>query len=252
MTTTTSKTSFELFADACRYNSGRHFLDSGDYYGRHHEKPPIAKDCNPVAVEVWTRKGSSPDISATIETAHFLEAHYEVDHEVQSRFEDWQREREGDWFSLAQEFCEEMGLTSQARDNVYNGENDLSQVYIWEVWTEEEKPSDWIYAENPLVVIHVHTGCDVRGGYSSPLFCRPRGECAVAVDHVAGFRIIDSHYETDGLDERWQIGYSSYPAGQVRDDVERVFTHTIRNGSFIAKLNSGEVVRIAAEMPWCN
>ena len=244
---TQNKTSFELFAEACRYNSGRHFLDSGDHYGRHYEKPPISEDCNPVSVEIWRNN----DISATIETAHFLAEHYEVDHDVQAQFEDWQGEREGDWFSLAQEFCEEIGLTSQARDNVYNGENDLSQVYIWEVWTEEENPSDWIYSENPLVTIHIHTGCDVRGGYSRPLFCRPKGEYAVAVDHVASYRITESHYETEGLDERWQCGYSSYPAGQVRDDVERIFTHTVKNGSFIAKLKSGEVVRIAAEMPFC-
>ena len=243
---TENKSSFELFAAACRYNSGRHFLDSGDHYGRHHEKPPIAEDCNPVSVEVWRN-----DISATIETAHFLAEHYEVDHEIQARFEEWQGEREGDWFSLAQEFCEEMGLTSQARDNIYNGENDLSQVYIWEVWTEEEKPSDWLFSENPLVTIHVHTGCDVRGGYSRPLFCRPRGEYAVAVDHVASYRITESHFETEGIDERWQAGYSSWPAGQVRDDVERIFTHTVRDGSFIAKLKSGEIVRISAEMPFC-
>ena len=246
-----TKNSFTTFAAACRFNSGRHFLDSGDHYGRHYEKPDISADCNPVAVEVWGRAGKEPDISATIETAHFLDSQYEVDFDLQSAFEDWQRERDGDWFTLAQEFCEERGLNSQARDNVYNGENDLSQVYIWEVWTEEEKPSDWIYSENPLVVLHVHTGCDVRGGYSSPLFCRPRGEYAVAVDHVAGYRITESHYETDGLDERWQVGYSSWPAGEVRRDIERVFTHTVKGNSFIAKLKTGEVVRISAEMPYC-
>jgi hypothetical protein len=246
-----TKNSFTTFAAACRFNSGRHFLDSGDHYGRHYDKPDISPDCNPVAVDVWARAGKEPDISATIETAHFLDSQYEVDFDLQSAFEDWQREREGDYFTLAQEFCEERGLTSQARDNVYNGENDLSQVYIWEVWTEEEKPSDWLYADNSVTVLHVHTGCDVRGGYSSPLFCRTLGEYAVAVDHVAGYRITESHYETDGLDERWQVGYSSWPAGEVRRDIERVFTHTVKGNSFIAKLKSGEVVRISAEMPYC-
>lgn len=251
--TTKNQSSFELFAAACRYNSGRHFLDSGDYYGRHHEKPPIAEDCNPVAVDIYTRAGRDADISATIETAHFLAENYEVDHDLQARFENWQADEEGDWFTLAQKFCEASGLVSRARDNVYNGENDLSQVYIWEVWTDKDDESpEWIYAENPVVTIHVHTGCDVRGGYSRPLFCRPRGEYAVAVDHVASYRITDSHFETEGLDERWQAGYSSWPAGQVRDDVERVFTHTIKGNSFIAKLKSGEVVRISAEMPFCS
>lgn len=250
---TKNKNSFEVFASACRYNSGKHFLDSGDNYGRHYEKPPIAEDCNPVAVDIWKRNGSNPDISATIETAHFLAAHYEVDEDFQARFENWQADEDGDWFSLAQTFCESNGLVSRARDNIYNGENDLSQVYIWEVWTDKEDESpEWIYSESPLVVIHVHTGCDVRGGHSRPIFCRPRGEYAVAVDHVAGYRITESHFDTDGLDDRWQVGYSSWPAGEVRRDVERVFTHTIKGDSFIAKLKSGEVVRIAAEMPFCS
>jgi hypothetical protein len=249
MTTTLEKTSFKTFADACRYNSGAHFLDSGGHYGRHHEKPPIDPDCNPVAVSVWQR-GDSVDISATIETAHFLNHHYEVDADIQARFEEWQGERDGDWFTLAQEFCEEMGLYSQARDNTYNHECDLSQVYIWEVWTEEEKPSDWIYSNDALVVIHVHTGCDVRGGYSSPIFCRAKGDYSVAVEHVAEYFIADSHFETEGLDEEWRCGYSSYPAGQVSKDIARIFTHTIKGNSFIAKLKSGEIVRISAEMPF--
>ena len=252
--TTTEKTNFQLFAEACRYDSGKSFLDSGDYYGRHYEKPPVAEDCNPVAVSVYTR-GKDVDVTATIETAHFLDRNYQVDTELQRKFDEWQENREGNWFELAQQFCEkELGLHSQARDNTYNHECDLSQVYVWEVFTPEEKPSDWLYAEDSVVVIHIHTGCDVRGGYSAPLFCRSRGEYAVAVGHVAEFHVAKTHYEVEGgeyaLDERWRSGWSSCPASEVSKDIERVFTHTVKGNTFIAKLKSGEVVRIAAEIPY--
>jgi hypothetical protein len=38
---TKRETDLEIFAKLCRYNSGRHFLDSGGDYGRHFEKPAI-------------------------------------------------------------------------------------------------------------------------------------------------------------------------------------------------------------------
>lgn len=250
--TTTEKTNFQLFAEACRYNSGKSFLDSGDYYGRHYDLPPVAEDCNPVTVSVHAHD----DVTATIETAHFLDCNYQVDTELHRRFDEWQEGRDGNWFELAQQFCEEeLGLHSQARDNTYNHECDLSQVYVWEVFTPEEKPSDWLYANDSVVVIHVHTGCDVRGGYSAPLFCRSRGDYAVAAHHVAEFRVVETHYDAPGggehaLDERWCSGWSSYPAAEVAKDIERVFTHTVKGNTFIAKLKSGEVVRIAAEIPY--
>lgn len=234
-----------MFMDACRYNSGRHFLDSGGAYGRHHEKPPIAADINPVKVEVWERNGEY-DISSTIETAHFLREHLDVDFDIQNQFKEWMEDQEGDWFELGERFCREvLGLHSRFRDNVYNGENDLSQVYVWEIWSP-------LYADESLTVIYVHTGCDVRGGYSYPLFCRSSGEYAVPVDlcasyHVGDFRRWDGErYE---LDERWQAGYSSWPAGELRKDIERVFMNTVKQSSFIALLKCGAICEIHAEMP---
>jgi len=151
-----------------------------------------------------------------------------------------------------------MGLVSRARDNVYNGENDLTQVYAWEVYTPEDDNGDWIYAGDPLVVVFVHTGCDVRGGYSAPIFCRSKGEYAVPVDYVAQFhaeagrtdgREMDDD-ELRAIDERWCAGYSSLPASQVTGDIERVFPWTKTATSVCAKLKSGHIVKIGVEMPY--
>jgi hypothetical protein len=256
----TTQDNFRTFADACRENTGAHFLDSGSAYGRHWQRQEIAENINPVAVDVH-KWGAGHDITATIEAAHFLAESLDVDTEMMERFNEWQDGRDGDWFALAQDFCaDELGLVSRSRDNIYNGENDLSQVYVWEVWTPEDDGGDWIFSKpDTITVIHVHTGCDVRGGYGRPIFCRSRGEYAVPVDLCAEYRCIEGRDEdgnelTDSelsaLSERWTCGYSGYPSGAVRDDVARVFSHTVRGSQFIAKLNSGEVVRIAAEMPY--
>lgn len=249
---TTQTDSFDVFAKACRYNSGKHFLDSGDAYGRHWQKPAIQRKDSAAVIDVWR-----DEITGTIETAHFLAEHLDVDADTQAQFDEWSEGQEGSWFELAEQFATEvLGLVQRARDNVYNTENDLTQVYIWEVYTPEDDGRDWIYDDNALTVIFVHTGCDVRGGYSAPIFCRPRGEYSVPVDVCAQFYAVEARDE-DGseiedpraLDEKWRCGYASYPASQLREDIERVFTFTKTDTTVCAKLRTGELVKIGVEAP---
>ncbi len=52
------------------------------------------------------------------------------------------------------------------------------------------------------------------------------------------------------LGERWTCCYTSYPAGAVRDDVKRVFGFTKTPTTVCALLNSGEIVKISASLPY--
>ncbi len=244
---------FEAIAKAFRHNTGASMLDSGGAYGRHHEKPPIVEETPMVTINTWRN-----EISATIETAHFLSEACEVDFELQAQFDEWVALEENSdlsWFEAGQRFCEDvLGLHKQARDNTYNGENDLSQDYVWEVYTEEISPSDWIYADNALMVVYAHTGCDIRGGYAYPLFLRHQGDYAVPFDLTAEFYIIEGRLngeeideeELRALDEQWQNGYTSNPTYQMSKDIERVFGFTKTPNSVVAKLESGEIVKIYA------
>jgi len=244
---------FETIAKAFRHNTGASFLDSGGAYGRHHEKPPIAEEIPMVTIDTWRN-----EINATIETAHFLSETCEVDFELQAQFEEWvELEENSDlsWFEAGKTFCEDViGLNQQARDNTYNGENDLSQCYVWEVYTEEISPSDWIYADNALMVCYAHTGCDVRGGYAYPLFLRSQGEYAIPMDLTAEFYAAEGRANGEELcdsdlrdiDEQWQNGYTSNPAYHMSKDIERVFGFTKTKDSVVAKLKTGEIVKIYA------
>lgn len=256
---TTNVNSLETFAAACRFNSGKSLLDSGDAYGRHWQKPAIALDCSPVIVRAEQRKHGA-EVCATIETAHFLAEALKVDFELQSQFEDWAAEQEGTWFELGERFATEvLGMTQHARDNVYNGENDLSQVFIWEAYSPNDHESDWIYAKDPLCVIYVHTGCDVRGGYSKPLFCRSKGDYAVPVDYCAQF-YAESGTDADGVElteaelqdisDKWCCGYSSHPSYQVEKEIETVLECDESGQWFTAKLASGETVKIVPSLPY--
>lgn len=244
--------SFDVIAAACRYNSGRHFLDSGDHYGRHHEKPPIAADRPAAIFDVWRDTVDG----GTIETAHYLAERCTHLDELQSAFEQFAESNSDDWFNCCTEFMTERGYTCHARDNVYNAENDLTQVFVWEVWTQNEDEPDWVWADDAVCVVYIHTGCDVRGGYSFPVFLEHDGEYAAPIDWCCQFAIVEARGMDDdecrAIDERWQIGYASYPFSEVRERVKRWFPWTLSadRTSICAVLDNGCAVRIAVSTPW--
>jgi hypothetical protein len=239
-------------AKAFRHNTGKSFLDSGDHYGRHYEKPPITDETPLVSIDTWRT-----EINATIDTARFLAETCEVDTELQNQFDKWvelEENSELNWFEAGETFATEvLGLTQLARDNTYNGENDLSQTYVWEVYADEDD-GDWIYNDDALMVVYAHTGCDVRGGYAYPLFLRCQGDYAIPMDLVAEFFITDARLNGEdledeacrSLDEQWQCGYTSNPAYHMSKDIERVFEFTKTVNTVVVKLTSGEIVRIMA------
>lgn len=250
----TLKTDFEIIAAACRENTGAHMLDSGSAYGRHWQRPPILETDRAVTLDIYER-GGEYDITATIETAHFLAERCEVRREIHEQFNQWVEGQDGDWFEVTTRFCEEvLQLHRHARDNVYDQENDLSQVFVWEVWSDKEEESDWIYAHDALLVVFVYTGYDVRGGYAAPLFLKHMGDYACPVDFVAGFGCAEARLPGGGepdsqrLDEHWLVGWSSCPSARVSEDVERVFWHG--PDWFIATLKTGEIVKVYAVQPF--
>lgn len=268
------------FFELCRQNTGKSMCDSGDYYGRHYEQPPIPKDAP--MIREWDK-----GCPATIETAVYLNEAYRVDPDWQENWKTWDEEHGEDlnWFESAQAFMEQAGYESCGRDNVYNGENDLSQTFVWEVWRSPDRDQmDWIYDEEAVIVIHVHTGCDVRGGYTSPVFCRSNTEYTAPVDVSAGYRIEEArnyrrvkyqqpwdgtlpaledpganfvsgpelldHNECHTLDETWQPGYSSYPYGEMEKDVERWFEFTRTRDTVCVRLKDGLIAKVYAEGPY--
>jgi hypothetical protein len=240
-------------AKAFRHNSGKHFLDSGDFYGRHYDKPPITKDTPLVTIGTW----GNDEVTATIETARFLAETCDVDFDIQKQFEEWaalEENSELSWFEAGEQFATEvLGLQQLARDNTYNGENDLSQDYVWEVYSENDK-GDWIYDGDAIMVVYAHTGCDVRGGYAYPLFLRCKGDYAIPVDLCAEFYISEGRLNGEELDddtcreldEKWMLGYSSLPSYEFSKNIERVFGFTKTQDSVVVKLKSGEIVKVYA------
>ena len=248
---------FETLANAFRYNSGKDFMDSGGENGRHWQKPALEK--KPFCGVIDCDYG---EISGTIESAYFLSEWGEVDQDIQSRFEKWAKQPENsklNWFEAGDKFCfEELKLHNHARDNIYNSDNDFSQVFVWEVWSPIEHESDWTYCDEPLTVIYAHTGADVRGGYSYPVFMRPSDwEYSAPMRTVCGFYADEGRKDGESLEtealqdlsESWSYCYSSWPSGELNEDVKRIFGHTRTKDTVCVQLNGGEIVKVVLEVP---
>ena len=249
----------KTFFTAFRENTGKALCDSGDAYGRHWQKAPIDPDAPVATLDLWRNS-----VSATISTWHLLNQTMEIDQELQARFEAWVALDENsdlNWFEAGEKFMEELGYSQEARDNTYNQENELSQVYVYEVWVSEDwNKHDWIYNNDGMVaVIYPHNGCDARGGYASPVFCKSKTDYSVPIDLCCGFLALEarrdgedlSDVDRQALDEHWQVGYASHPSCELERDVERVFHFTLSKDkqTVCVKLKSGEVVKIAANPP---
>lgn len=152
-----------------RYNSGKHLLDSGDYYGRQYERSVSDQDFY------------FDEYSGFIINCHeMIRQNFEHLYKVQYMFNQFEKLEENEdlhWFKLTEKFTnlliEQYGFNSdECRDNTYNSENDLDQDMIVQVLTNNR---DWIYNDGEsIMVIHFHTGCDIRGGYSPPLFVKSK------------------------------------------------------------------------------
>jgi hypothetical protein len=203
-----------------RQNTGSHMLDSGGIYGRIWQSPA------PTGKFSVSRDGT---VSLTL--TGLLVEHASLVSEIQEAIE---AALAGDddltWFESGPRVMEERGYRLASRDNTYNGENDLDQNFVWEVWQLDEVEREWLYDDDAVVLVYAHTGCDVRGGYSRPIAVRFEGEYALPVDLVVGF------YAASGEVESWMTrhgfsedafsqGYSSCPHYRLTQAVGAFVEH---------------------------
>jgi hypothetical protein len=244
------------FAAACRENTGIAMCDSGRENGRGWQQPEIPEDAP--EIRDWYK-----GCSACIQTSVFLTERMDILRKLQSEWQKWDaKQHDLDWFESGRHFMITKGYVRACRGNVYNTENDLSDVYVYEVWQKpgEETSSDWIYDDNAIAVLYIHTGADVRGGYGRPIFCRSKGDYAIPMDLCAEYHAepakpdveindVDwGHYQA--IDEEWQTGYSSYPYGQLESDVETWHEETRTRDSVEVTLKTGERIRVRASAPY--
>lgn len=154
----------DVIAEMLRENTGTHFLDSGGDNGRHWQRNQGRQFDREHECSLTFRWGY-PEV--TINVYHFLAQHLEYNAELDGRFQRWAEDREDTcWLQDMQVWVESRpdaaGIYGEGEPvtvNTYNGEDLLSQTLQFVYWTD---------ADGAHVLLQVHGGCDVRGGYTRP------------------------------------------------------------------------------------
>jgi hypothetical protein len=234
------KRRWESFTDLSRQNTGRHFLDSGDHYGRNYERP---KPTSLFSIEAGKYRPN--EIGATIHTGPWLDSKLQIigDYDRMldacNRLERYSVEEQAE--ALARKLSRSTGETwkSSGADNVYNHENDFDQVFVFAVVSTKD---EWYYDDDAIVLIQTHNGCDVRGGYSDTVCAKFDGgdasECGF-LDWCMGFY-------SEACD-RYSVGHTSNPAYHLSEDSKRV-TYNKRTGIVTAWLKTGEKLKLYPEV----
>lgn len=156
-----------------RENTGTHFLDSGGSLGRHWQQNQHRD---------FTREGGvtldfSHGIEFTVNLYHWIQENLSYDAKMQRRlntFAKRQDQQDNPWMQTVEEFVDSLKKKAEKNDtrfggiygegdpvdfNSYNGECNLSQTIQGVYWEDEE---------GDHVLLQVHNGADVRGGYTAP------------------------------------------------------------------------------------
>jgi len=168
MTTEQVDATAQKLAEMLQENTGRSILDSGDYYGRHWQRNQGVdfEKQSEGRLECWARDGEL-DMLPVVSVYHFLKDRLQYNPELDERFREWCEDAGATGLNLAIGFVTSIGGKGIYGDgepmviNTYNGEDLLSQTLQYIYWTDEN--------DETHVLLQIHGGCDVRGGYTDPV-----------------------------------------------------------------------------------
>jgi hypothetical protein len=146
-------------------NTGRSLCDSGDYYGRNYD---INRKQGIPVVPRSLLNFKYDSINVVHRLAAWLPAMLEYNPTIQrkfTRFANLAENKDSCWLEVMQKYMEKIegkGVDGDGDSfvvNSYNGEDLLSQTIQYCYWTDDN---------GAHVLLQVHGGCDVRGGYTAP------------------------------------------------------------------------------------
>lgn len=170
-----TKTQREIYAMLIE-NTGKHMLDSGSAYGRHWQRnqSKTIEDFYNEPEQKITYDSRYKGFERIVSVFHYL-SELDID-ELCEKFNDINRDAdnwEGNFYGVSKEaqeyldsLCHDYGheiyYDIYGKDwstfNTYNGDSDLSQTL----------QGSWIKIDDEqYLILQIHGGCDVRGGYTN-------------------------------------------------------------------------------------
>jgi len=215
-------------------NTGTHMLDSGGAYGRSwqtNQKREFEKE-NVVTTDVCD--GEYPEVGIEYNVFHYLTNFLDVTEDsenLQRRFEEFTEKSEDYHLLDIENFLTELGSDYRVV-NTYNYDNIISQVLQYALFT---------FDDVDYIILQIHGGCDVRGGYTAPYifelsdsgsFCvaqtdiRGACECSQFDNSYDGYNI---EGEFNGLPENedqlkiCEVESEPFKRGKIGEDDDIIF-----------------------------
>ena len=188
-------TTKEIIYNMLTENTGRHMLDSGGAYGRNWERNQVKtiEDFENEPEEVYTYAKQWNELSRTVSLFHYL-SQLETD-EICDEFnsmpcDDWDAE---DVYGVSKEQWDWLHTIGDVlildTFNTYNHDSDLSQVM----------QGSWIEVnDEQYLLLQMHGGCDIRGGYTNAKLFRPVEEYRIH-EYLDDYK--DSYMIQEGLED---------------------------------------------------
>lgn len=164
------KTAERVIAKMLTENTGTHMLDSGGAYGRNWQRNTGKKigDFRREKSVTWDKA-----TGYTINLFHYLAKDLRIDPVCESfnkcfvPAKDWDGGELEEVYGVSKagvEWLKEKGFQFKRTFNSYNGDSALSQVIqgTWLEWPDSPYSGDRGY----YLLLQIHGGCDVRGGYT--------------------------------------------------------------------------------------
>lgn len=151
-----------IIARLLREDTGRHFLDSGGAYGRHHERNAIKTDEELVGWD-FRLEVRQTHFEVSRNVANYLYEGFDFDREHTKRmmaFSRTKKFREEDWSDCLKAYIESIDgcILNNKSGNTCNYQTLLTQNVHYVGIDLPDRCGDY-YA------VRVHQGCDLRGGY---------------------------------------------------------------------------------------
>ena len=226
-------------------NTGSHMCDSGGFYGRHWQKNQD-KDFmqEPEATVEFSICNDQLSVEFSKNVFHFLKDRLEFNEELNEDFKSFVDSNDYYDLQAMQEYCDLHEYDSQMV-NTYNGESNVSQTLQFITFGHG---SD-LYEHNH-VLLQIHGGCDVRGGYSTPMVFDLMDECGIymVADGSISCSNCDANWSTDDAYHWYNDGSSvgtelqEYDATEGSEGIEGKVVVNEDGEAFCPKCGHGKLI----------
>lgn len=156
----------QTIVDMLQENTGAHILDSGGAYGRAWQRNRKIKDFKALPelhVKISQQWGIELNIDIFKYLTNFLEL-TDTAKQFQAEFEAYKNAHPDNWeLTCMEEFADlknSEDTHNHTATNTYNYENALAGTLQYVLFSMDE------YADDTYIILQIHGGCDVRGGYT--------------------------------------------------------------------------------------